>query len=166
MMCAIVGCAPPPSARDAADLRSADELAPNAPVAGNELENAEPAPVMSVAAVPERERATSLPWLSASLVGAAVRAHRDDFQACQALGDVLSQRADGAVTVGWAVRADGSVHQVTLGRSTFSQATINECVLRVALQVTFPASAAPTQVSWTVQFRGAPQGPLADATPR
>jgi hypothetical protein len=30
----------------------------------------------------------------------------------------------------------------------------------------FPASAAPTQVSWTVKFRGAPHAPLADATPR
>ena len=39
-------------------------------------------------------------------------------------------------------------------------------LLGVAKQVTFPASAAPTQVSWTVKFRGAPHAPLADATPR
>lgn len=105
-----------------------------------------------------------LPWLSPSHVGAAVRAHHSDFQACQALADLESQREDGAVTVGWAVQANGSVRGVTLGSSTFASQGINACVLGVAKKVTFPASAAPTHVSWTVKFRGSPPAPLADAT--
>jgi uncharacterized membrane protein len=162
-MCAIVGCSSTPSARDASDLRRHDAMDPNAPIAASGGENPSFA---SADAASASSSSRSLPWLSASLVGAAVRAHRQDFQACQALGDVLSQREDGAVTVGWAVRANGSVRQVTLGRTTFHEPSINDCVLRVARQVRFPASAAPAQVSWTVQFRGAAQEPLADATRR
>jgi hypothetical protein len=113
----------------------------------------------------DRARA-DLPWLSPSHIGAAVRALHADFQACQALADLESQREDGAVTVGWAVQADGSVKRVTLGSTTFASDGINACVLDVAQKVTFPASAAPTQVSWTVKFRGAAPAPLADATPR
>ena len=105
-------------------------------------------------------------WLSPSRVGAAVRAHHEDFQACQALGDLESRREDGAVTVAWAVKADGSVNGVTVGPSTFASRSINACVLDVARQVSFPRSAAPTHVSWTVKFRSAPEGPLADASLR
>jgi hypothetical protein len=123
---------------------------------------ASPAPARSG----ERVSADELPYLSPSHVGAAVRAHHADFQACQALGDLESQREDGAVTVGWAVQPSGNVKGVTLGSSTFASQGINACVLGVAKKVTFPASAAPTQVSWTVKFRGAPHAPLADATPR
>jgi len=115
----------------------------------------------------EAQRANAdLPWLSPSHIGAAVREHHADFQACQALGDLESQREDGAVTVGWAVQANGSVKGVTLGSSTFVSDDINDCVLGVAKEVTFPASAAPTEVSWTVKFRGAAPAPLADATLR
>ena len=104
----------------------------------------------------ERGQASSeLPWLNPSHVGAAVRAHHDDFQACQALGDLESRREDGAVTLGWLVLPDGSVNDVTVGPSTFRSASINACVLGVAKQVTFPRSAAPTNISWTLEFRGA-----------
>jgi hypothetical protein len=115
---------------------------------------------------PARSVDAELPWLSPRHIGAAVRAHHADFQACQALGDLESQREDGAVTVGWAVQANGNVRGVTLGSTTFASEGINACVLGVARQVTFPASASPAQVSWTVKFRGAPPAPLADATPR
>jgi hypothetical protein len=114
----------------------------------------------------EPEPEPELSWLSPSHIGAAVRAHHGDFRACQALGDLESQREDGAVTVGWLVKADGSVTRVTVGQSSFSSQRINACVLDVAKQVTFPRSAAPTHVSWTVKFRGAPHGPFADASPR
>lgn len=114
------------------------------------------------AGAPDRE---SLAWLSPSHIGAAVRAHHSDFQACQALADLESQREDGSVTVGWAVKADGAVNHVTLGSSTFASEGINACVLGVAKKVTFPASAGAIQVSWTVKFRGAPHAPMADATP-
>lgn len=107
-----------------------------------------------------------LPWLSPSHIGAAVREHHGDFQACQALGDLMSRREDGSITVGWAVQANGTVKQVTVGPTSFESSRINGCVLGVAKQVRFPASAAPTQVSWTVKFRGAGHEPMADATPR
>ncbi len=107
-----------------------------------------------------------LPWLSPSHIGAAVREHQGEFQACQALGDLVSRREDGSVTVGWAVQANGAVKQVTVGPSSFDSNRINGCVLGVARQVRFPASASPTHVSWTVKFRGAAHEPVADATPR
>ena len=107
-----------------------------------------------------------LPWLSPSHVGAAVRAHHGDFQACQALGDLESSREDGAITVGWLVRPDGGVKDVTVGPTTFRSARINACVLDVAKQVTFPPSAATTNVSWTVKFRGASHAPVAEANLR
>ncbi|HTV19362.1 MAG TPA: AgmX/PglI C-terminal domain-containing protein [Polyangiaceae bacterium] len=157
--------------RDAADERALVAVAESPPLAANverrsSTAREEVAAPSEAVASDEARSDVDLPWLSPSHIGAAVRAHHSDFQACQALGDLESQREDGSVTVGWAVRANGSVNRVTLGSTTFSSAGINSCVLGVAKQVTFPASAAPTQVSWTVKFRGAAHAPLADATLR
>lgn len=168
-MCASVGCATPPRvARAAADVSALEQGGARARPAVRSDE-AEPA-LLAVANQDVGANGSlsgaDLPWLSPSHIGVAVRARHGDFQACQALGDVLARRVDGAVTVGWAVRANGSVNQVTLGPSTFASDSINSCVLDVARQVTFPRSAAPTQVSWTVRFRGASHRPLADATIR
>jgi hypothetical protein len=159
--------APP---RDAADEQVFSAAASSAPRSANTgIGEAPRTPASSAAPTTSAEfqRADAdLPWLSPSHIGAAVRERHADFQACQALGDLESQREDGAVTVGWAVQANGSVKGVTLGSSTFVSNGINDCVLGVAKKVMFPASAAPTQVSWTVKFRGAPPAPLADATVR
>lgn len=114
-------------------------------------------------AAPARSSAP-LPWLSPSHIGAAVRAQQAAFGACQSLADSAADREDGAVTVGWLVGADGSVSHVTVGPSTFEDALVNDCVLSVARRVRFPASSAPTQVSWTVRLREAPSGALAEAT--
>jgi hypothetical protein len=155
--------------RDAADERGFDAVASNPPrSASNGVGEAPRARASSAArTTAELQRVDAdLPWLSPSHIGAAVRERHADFQACQALADLESQREDGAVTVGWAVQANGSVKGVTLGSSTFTSHGINACVLSVAKKVMFPASAAPTQVSWTVKFRGAPPAPLADATVR
>lgn len=103
-----------------------------------------------------------LPWLSASHVAAAVRAQEPAFVACQAFSNEPSAGA-GKVTVGWLVDPDGSVAEVTLGRSTFASDLINECVLSVARQVTFPASASPAQVFWTIRLGGSERGPFAEA---
>lgn len=168
---AVSACATAASpARDAADEQGFVAMASSAPRSANTGIGEEPRALTSTAAPgtslePQRLDA-DLPWLSPTHIGAAVRERHADFQACQALGDLESQREDGAVTVGWAVQANGSVKGVTLGSSTFASDGINACVLGVAKQVTFPASAAPTQVSWTVKFRGAPHAPLADATLR
>lgn len=102
-----------------------------------------------------------LPWLSPSHVAAAVRAQEPAFGACQTLGN--SPNRDGAVTVGWLVGPDGSVANVTLGKSTFTSELVNQCVLSVARQVTFPASASSAQVYWTVRLRGSEAGPIAEA---
>lgn len=167
----VSGCAtaasPPRSVADEQPLAAAARATP----ASEERAIGDAPRAMTVSASAHDHAASSelivrgdLPWLSPSHIGAAVRAHHSDFQACQALGDLESQREDGAVTVGWAVRANGSVKGVTLGSTTFASEGVNACVLGVAKKVTFPASAAPTQVSWTVKFRGAPLAPLADAT--
>jgi hypothetical protein len=169
ILCAILGCATPPPVARAADGRVLEEdtaRSPRPPVRANEAEPALLAVANPDVGVSADLSGADLPWLSPGHIGAAVRARHGDFQACQALGDVLARRVDGTVTVGWAVRANGSVNQVTLGPSTFVGDSINTCVLDVARQVTFPRSAAPTQVSWTVKFRGASQEPLADATVR
>jgi hypothetical protein len=165
---AVSACAtaasPPRVAADEQAFAAVASNAPHSADTGGEAPTARTSapPALSV----EPGSADDLPYLSPSHIGAAVRAHHADFQACQALGDLESQREDGAVTVGWAVQPNGSVNGVTLGSSTFASGGINACVLGVAKKVTFPASAAPTQVSWTVKFRGAPHAPLADATPR
>jgi hypothetical protein len=104
-----------------------------------------------------------LPWLSPSHVAAAVRAQEPAFVACQAFSNDTSARS-GAITVGWLVDPDGSVAEVTLGRSTFASDLVNECVLSVARQVTFPASASSAQVFWTIRLSGTERGPFATAT--
>jgi outer membrane biosynthesis protein TonB len=148
--------------------------APEASTSSNEasLEGAEPSPSDSehaaqaaTPAVPTRaSRAQSgpvLPWLSPSHVAAAVRAQEPAFGACQTLGNSPSR--EGAVTVGWLVGPDGSVANVTLGKSTFTSELVNQCVLSVARQVAFPASASSAQVYWTVRLRGSEAGPIAEA---
>ncbi len=100
-------------------------------------------------------------WLGPREVARAVRVHGSAFSACRTLADAESQRLDGAVTVGWLVESNGRVDDVTIGQSSFESAEINACVLSVARKVTFPASPAPSQVSWTVKFRGSASGALA-----
>ena len=159
LLCAIVGCASStPGARDADDEVASLETeattsAPSTARHGDEARDRE-APSMARGGAAVRHGA-ELPWLSPRHVGAAVRAHHEDFQACQALGDLESRREDGAVTVGWLVLPDGSVNDVTVGPSTFRSPSINSCVLDVARQVTFPRSGSPANISWTLEFRGA-----------
>jgi len=160
VMYALVGCAGASTpARDASAPAHAET--PARAAAPSTTQPA--APRASAHVAPPGEE---LPWLSPSHVGAAVRAHHGDFQACQALGDLESSREDGAITVGWLVRPDGGVKDVTVGPTTFRSARINACVLDVAKQVTFPPSAAATNVSWTVKFRGASHAPVAEANLR
>lgn len=159
LVCAIVGCASSTlEARDAADEPTSRQTPAASSVATSvqhgEQARGRKAPAMARGAARSGERA-DLPWLSPSHVGAAVRAYHQDFQACQALGDLESRREDGAVTVGWLVLPDGSVNDVTVGPSTFQSTRINACVLDVAKQVTFPRSGSPANISWTLEFRGA-----------
>lgn len=168
VMCALLGCATTPSS-----ARSAESERGQHGVAAREAPLLVMAPASKASASLTSAQlgagdaaGAELPWLSPSHIGAAVREHQGDFQACQALGDLMSRREDGSVTVGWAVRANGTTQQVTVGHSSFASPSINACILEVAQQVTFPASAAPTHVSWTVKFRGAAHEPMADATPR
>jgi hypothetical protein len=165
VMCGAVACAAPrPPARGASLGEHLELASTEAPTAGHARSSDGDSSETRFAA--SGGSGDDLPWLSPSHVGAAVRAHSGDFQACQALGDLESRREDGAVTVGWFVRPDGSVNDVTLGPSTFASSSINSCVLDVAKHVTFPRSAAPTNVSWTVKFRGASTATLASATLR
>lgn len=168
-MATAVGCTAANSPVRDATLASDTELASaplpyGSPLAAMDTELLSATPTTAGGTATSDHDEPALDWLSPSHVGAAVRAHHGDFQACQALGDLESRREDGAVTVGWLVKPDGSVNQVTVGHSTFTSRRINACVLDVARQVTFPRSAAPTQVSWTVKFRGAPEGALAAST--
>lgn len=104
-----------------------------------------------------------LAWLSPRHIGAAVRAHHGAFTACQTLADTSSRHREGVVTLGWLVKTDGSVDDVTVGPSSFESDRVNHCVLSVARRVTFPASSVQARVSWTVKFRGTPDAPLAEA---
>jgi TonB family protein len=107
--------------------------------------------------------ARGLSWLSPRHVGAAVRAQQEAFSACQTLADLEARPRDGAVTLSWSVSADGSVEAVALGDSSFDSESVDDCVLAVAKKVSFPASPARTQVSWTVKFTSLGREPLAEA---
>ena len=142
--------------------------APRPTIEMSRLDPAPPAPPAPTrrAEVPQNTSHASLVWLSPRHVGAAVRAHQGAFSACQTLADAGGRAQAGAVTLAWLVQADGRVARVSVGASSFESHRVNDCVLSVAKQVTFPASQAPTQVSWTVKFRGAANGPLAEADAR
>jgi TonB family protein len=143
-------------------------LARPAPQQSIEAARPDPAPHSPTprAAVPQHDSDANLVWLSPRHVGAAVRAHQGAFSACQTLADAGARSQTGAVTVAWWVQANGRVAKVSVGPSSFESHRVNDCVLSVAKQVTFPASPAPTQVSWTVKFRGAANGRLAAAGSR
>jgi hypothetical protein len=115
------------------------------------------------AASSSRERGARLASLSPRHVGAAVREQYEAFSACQALADIETLKRDGAVTVGWLVETDGSIKAVNVAATTFSSVRVNECVLGAARQVRFPATASRAEVTWTVNFRGAAGGPVAEA---
>jgi hypothetical protein len=159
-----LGCAAAPAAAQSpAESPGASEGEPAAETASIEhrapgAEHAEVVRVSAGAGTPRRV----LPWLSPSHVAAAVRAQEPAFVACQAFNNEPSARS-GAVTVGWLVDPDGSVAEVTLGRSTFASDLVNECVLSVARHVSFPASASSAQVFWTIRLTGSERGPLAEA---
>lgn len=155
VVCVLFGCGvmPPPS--------TPRDLGPSATPTASQPEPVRASPRDTASAA-----APEVAWLSPGHVGAAVRARQGDFQACHVLGDLESRGEDGAVTVGWLVRPDGSVNDVQLGRSTFESPRINACVLGVARQITFPRSAAPTNVSWTVRLRVAPSAAMASAATR
>jgi TonB family protein len=104
-----------------------------------------------------------LAWLSPRHIGAAVRAHHGAFTACQTLADNSSRHREGVVTLGWLVKTDGSVTDVTVGPSSFESDRVNHCVLSVAKRVTFPPSSVQARVSWTVKFQGASNASLANA---
>lgn len=106
-----------------------------------------------------------LAYLSPQHVAAAVRRHQAAFVACQALAELEARRAAGSVTVGWLVEADGRVLEARVGRSSFGSARVNACILGVASAMSFPASPARTEVSWTVRFAGGASGPFAEAGP-
>ena len=167
-MYAIVGCSSSPlPALDATRVPVSPEAAPSSPAHADSRsrDDSRSGPGSDArASAPEAGEVADLPWLSPRHVGAAVRARHEDFQACQALGDLESRREDGAVTVGWLVLPDGTVNDVTIGPSTFQSTRINACVLGVAKQMTFPRSPAPTNISWTLEFRGASShAPIATA---
>jgi TonB family protein len=105
----------------------------------------------------------ALSWLSPRHVGAAVRAQQQAFSACQTLAGLEGPPRDAAVTLSWSVSADGSVDDVAVGESSFDSESVDDCVLAVARKVSFPASPARTQVSWTVKFTGLGREPLAEA---
>ncbi|HKO93214.1 MAG TPA: AgmX/PglI C-terminal domain-containing protein [Polyangiaceae bacterium] len=162
MFCLLAGLG---CASRGADVRAPDaELAtPAQPghVAATQADKEDaPAPQAQPAA---REARRRLPWLGPTHIGAAVREHEAAFAACQTLGDAVSRGQDGAFTVGWLVDANGSVAEVSLARSSFESPLVNECMLSVARQVTFPASASPSQVSWTVRLQATDGGALAEA---
>lgn len=104
-----------------------------------------------------------LALLSPRHIGAAVRAHHGAFTACQTLADTSARHRDGVITLGWLVKTDGSVADVTVGPSSFESPRVNHCVLSVAKRVTFPPSSVQARVSWTVKFRGAAGASLAEA---
>lgn len=126
----------------------------------------EEAPVRAtlVSAHVELEPEPELTYLSPPRVAAAVRAHQSDFLACQALANLETRHAPGAVTVGWLVEADGGVTAVQLGASSFGSTRVNQCVLNVARSMSFPASLIRTHVSWTVRFQGGADEPIAEVT--
>ena len=122
--------------------------------------------VEDVASTPRPSPPTAhaeLAWLSPGHIGAAVRAHHGAFTACQTLADTSARHSEGVVTLGWLVKTDGSVADVTVGPSSFESERVNHCVLSVAKRVTFPPSSVQARVSWRVKFRGASNAPLAEA---
>lgn len=90
-------------------------------------------------------------------VSAVIRAGYFAFGGCQAL-DSDAQRRDGAITVDWVVRPDGSVHQVTIVESSFDSPAVDDCVAGVARTFRFPEAEATTHVAWKVRFQA--QGDL------
>jgi len=160
--CLLLGLA---CASRGADVRApgaelgAPARAPQGNVAATSSHELNAATALPAESAPRRR----VPWLGPSHIGAAVRAHEAAFGACQTLGDAAARTRDGAITVGWLVDADGSVTDVSLARSSFASPLVNECVLSVARQVTFPASASATQVSWTVRLQATDGGALAEA---
>jgi len=145
-----------------ASISSSDAISEGAEPSPSDPEHAPRSTAPAAPAHASRARSGPvLPWLSPSHVAAAVRAQEPAFGACQTLGNSPSR--DGAVAVGWLVGPDGSVANVTLGNSTFSSELVNQCVLSVARQVTFPASASSAQVYWTVRLRGSEAGAIAEA---
>lgn len=154
--CASAGVGPDASSPAAEPKRSVDAAEVGALRSGE-------GPATTASRSPRPVTHAELAWLSPRHIGAAVRAHQGAFTACQALADTSSRHREGVVTLGWLVKTDGSVDDVTVGPSSFESHQVNRCVLSVARRVTFPPSSIEARVSWTVKFRGSSGAPLAEA---
>jgi hypothetical protein len=141
---------------EAAGVAGAPEAAMTAPPKGVNAAPTEPV---------SSETHPRVAWLSARHISQAVQAQHAAFSACRTLGDADDPRRDAAVTLGWAVKANGGVRRVTIDQSTFDSTQVNDCVLSVARDVRFPASTAPTEVSWTVRFQRPAGNRLAGTDP-
>lgn len=100
----------------------------------------------------ERAKAKRRRGLEPSQISAVVRAGYLAFGGCQAL-DADAQSRDGAVTVDWIVRPDGSVNEVSVIDSSFDSAQVDDCVADVARGLKFPEADSSTRVAWKVRFQ-------------
>jgi hypothetical protein len=90
--------------------------------------------------------------LEPAQISAVVRAGYLAFGGCQAL-DADAQSRDGAVTVDWIVRPDGTVNEVSVIDSSFDSAQVDDCVADVARGLIFPEADSSTRVAWKVRFQ-------------
>jgi hypothetical protein len=90
--------------------------------------------------------------LEPSQISAVVRSGYLAFGGCQAL-DADAQSRDGAVTVDWIVRPDGTVNEVSVIDSSFASRQVDDCVADVARGLKFPEADSSTRVAWKVRFQ-------------
>ena len=113
------------------------------PESKESLARAEPAPA---------PRKTRRRGLDSYQIAEVVRSGYLAFGGCQALAEDAQSR-DGAVTVDWLVRPDGSVANVTVVDSSYQSAQVDDCVAAVAKGLRFPEAAGSTRVAWKVWFQ-------------
>jgi hypothetical protein len=90
--------------------------------------------------------------LEPAQISEVVRAGYLAFGGCQAL-DAEAQSRDGAVTVDWIVRPDGTVYEVSVIASSFDSPQVDDCVADVARGLKFPEAGSSTRVAWKVRFQ-------------
>ncbi len=113
------------------------------------------APVDDERIEPESAAAVELEPEDISLV---VLGRYESIGGCHTVQYSGSSEAEGALTLAWKIRPDGSVADANVVDSSFGSSAFHDCVLSIVRDMHFPSSETSTEVgAWKISFAGREQ---------
>lgn len=107
----------------------------------------------TVAPDPEEHEAEPVVGIDSSRVRTIVLGNFDAFRGCHTLEYGGGQMVAGKLVLEWEINPDGSVDTAYVSDSSFDNEHLDQCVISVMKNISFPKSSGSTEVSWTFRFQ-------------